>query len=236
MKTLLTFCLIISSVFVALSQEKFDVKWHNDTVYNNNKALFTCKERVQKNMRMYTMRNFDNKQLVILFFEDHDTISKGSATFPSIGMSYRIYCQKEKANAWLDIYVRNGIISKGEVDSMALVAYCQSKRIPLKNISGRKAKRPGDRDSLATTHSNPKSLSMVAFYVLNQSKQSVTVSIGTAVSNKSQVILPGSKMDLQANDGENICIVDKTKKSSDCRLIKNGVNQITINKNGSGFE
>ena len=119
---------------------------------------------------------------------------------------------------------------------MALVAYCRSKLIPLKDLSRRKTKRPGDSDSLTTTHSNPKSLSKVAFSVLNQSKQSVTVSIGTAVSNKSQVILPGSKMDLQANDGENICIVDKTKKSSDCRLIKNGINKITINKNGSGFE
>lgn len=236
MKKILSILLLSLVTCCAYSQEKFDVKLINDTVYNFGKAIYTCKGQIKWPKSFYTLRTFDNKILAFISFEDVDTLLKTIVTFPTINVRYGTLYPKADVTVLLESLFRNRVILNNAVDSVGLNYYCKVRDIEIKKIEVKRAVRPYPTDSASIAKAKLDFESQIKFVLVNASTLQVSVKIGSSSNNRIQLIPPGGTINERAHVGEQVCLVDKNRIPVTCKTVRASDKKFTVNADATGFE
>jgi hypothetical protein len=223
------FLLISVFSFSAYSQERFDIKLKNDTVYNYQKALFLCRNIPGLNGTNYVLISFDKKiQSEINLTEKNDVLSC-HAVFPVVKLHYYTFYPKMEITQLLESYIRNKVISNGKIDTTGLKSYCDERKIPLTTYKLIKVERPGEKKKKETTQ-------RIVFRVQNMSYGDVKVLIEAEEINKI-ILIKKDKSGLVTSDHDGkICLLDANEKPLECRQFQKTTGDFSINITGTGFK
>ena len=236
MRYIITFCLLFCLTLNVGAQSKSQYKWVNDTFYNKNKPLFICKGKIEGKKSIYMLRNFNNKSLAFISFDEQDTVLKTVVSFPLNEIKFGVYFPKIKAITLIEAFVNHKLIENGEVNVDSVKAYCNERGIQLQRIERKKVARPDGNDSLLMVRAKAEKESRISFDIINPLAQSVTVRIGTTTNYRVIVVAAGKTSNESAHLTDSICLFDIHRQPVECRGLNKVVTSFKIKDKAAGFE
>ena len=236
MRTIITFCFLFCFTLNVNAQSKPDYKWENDTFYNKNKALFLLKGKIEGKKSIYMLRNFNNKSLAFISFDEQDTMLKTVVSFPLNELKFGVYFPKIKAITLIEAFVNHKLIANGEVNVDSVKAYCNQRGIQLQRIEQRKVARPDGNDSLRMVRAKAEKESRVSFDIINPWSQPATIRIGTSTNYRIIVVAAGATSNESAHLTDSVCLFNIHREPVECRGINKESKSFKIKSKDAGFE
>lgn len=236
MKIILTILLSIASTLSAFSQEKFDVKLKNDTIFYNKEPVFLCLSKGNNKRSVHALKNFQNKSFAMINFESVDTALKTTVMLPLIGIGYGVLYPNIEIEILIESFIRNKVIVNANIDTIGLNAYCKERGIQLVPFQVRKVTRPGGYDSVMVARANKDFENQIKFTIVNTSSQNVSVNIGNKSNNRTLEIPAGNSITEHARVDEKVCLLDNNNQPLVCKTVRVEDKNFTINESGSEFK
>ncbi len=230
---------ILSRYSIGWAQERYDVTYHNDTVFNNNIPQFICQHQAKQNLEGYSLRSLDNKLQALLVVRNDSNKIKFSGSFPRLGFRYVCLYPKIEIITLLDSYIRNKVIVNGMPNLEGLKAYCKERSIPLDSIIARKKMDPAVRDSILIATAKEDAKNQVKFTFHNNAAKPVRIFIGDKPkggSGRIQVIPPHGDFAEHARKTEKIFLLDDTGNGIKSIAVTDKLERVVIKASADDFE
>lgn len=232
---------------VVNAQKKLNVTMRGDSVFLEKKFQFTAAMRESKSGTLVQMRAPDSSLQAMLIIIPQDTQLRFSGRFAKLDQMYDCLYPKMELLTLYESYIRNGVMVNGVAQEKGLKAYCDERKLELRQIPKRQVVKPGvaGQDSILKARAEEKMKAMVQIEITNNATSAVTVMSGRpgpvkegkqSYSEKREEIIPaGQKKVFTAFDGELICIIAADKSEKDCRKVTHEMKSLSIVAEGDGF-
>jgi hypothetical protein len=229
------------------AQKKLNVTMRGDSVLLEKKFQFTATVRESKSGTLVQMRAPDSSLQAMLIIIPQDTQLRFSGRFAKLDQMYDCLYPKMELLTLYESYIRNGVMVEGVAQEKGLKAYCDERKLELRQIPKRQVAKPGvaGQDSILKARAEQKMKAMVQIEITNSASVPVTVMSGRpgpvkegkqTYSEKREEIIPaGQKIAFTAFDGELICIIAIDKTEKDCRKVTHEMKSLSIVPEGDAF-
>lgn len=237
----IVFCIALFQVSLIHAQQKYEVTWNGDTVYNNAIPQFICKKTAKDSIAVYSLRSMDNKLKALLNLRKENNRIKftGIFAFPnSVEMRYSCMYPEMEIITLLDSYVRNKVFINDMPNLEGLQAYCKERNIVLTQTE-KKRNRPAINDSLMAARARADADSQIKFNFYNKGAEPVRIFIGDKPkggSGRVQIIASNGNLAEHARKTERIFLLDKQGNEVTSISVTDSLKQVVIKSTADGFE
>jgi hypothetical protein len=229
------------------AQKKLNVTMRSDSVFLDKKFQFTAAMRESKSGTLVQMRAPDSSLQAMLVIVPQDTQLRFSGRFAKLDQMYDCLYPKMEMLTLYESYIRNGVMVNGVANEKGLKAYCEERKLELRQIPKRQVVKPGvaGQDSILKARAEEKMKAKVQIEITNNATNPVTVMSGrpgpvkegkkTYSEKREEVIPAGQKKVFIAFDGELICIVAPDRSEKDCRTVSHEMKSLSIVAEGDAF-
>jgi hypothetical protein len=234
MKYIIWIGLILTSLTLKVNgQVRGEVKLKNDTVYHRNRPAFLCVGQTKLGQSLYFLTSLDKKPQAAIVFNDLDSQIRCTARFTQFLLRYDVLYPKIDISVLMESFIKNKVMVNGQADSLGIVAYCKERDIKLSVIRGQKMNRPVYNDSVMAQKAKEDMAAQINFTIENTSENQFKISIGSAATNRTQLINAGTVMEEHARPGEKVCVLDnKGEIVKSCLEVKKESKKFLISKEG----